>query len=207
MGRPGIEPQQERSADTRRRILDAAIACLATRGYAATTTTLVGEHAGVSRGALLYHFPSRQLLVSAAVAHLFAELRSDYQQAFAKLAPRGDRLAAAIDLLWRTLQDPRLVAVLELWLVARNDHELHEQLVPVSRQHHHHIRELARGFFPEVVSVQRFDAVLNLLIDTLQGAAIRQLGGQQDAEARRSVSLIKTIAASLLDRANQGDPS
>ena len=48
-----LEPQQDRSAETRRRVLDAAIELLAAAGYAATTTTAVGERAGVSRGALL----------------------------------------------------------------------------------------------------------------------------------------------------------
>src|SRR3546814_18580829 len=55
----------ERSASMRQRLLDAAIACLCRVGYAATTTNLVTEEAGVSRGAMPHHFPTRLDLVIA----------------------------------------------------------------------------------------------------------------------------------------------
>jgi len=198
MPRRTIEPQQERSSETRRRILAAAIDCLATLGYAATTTTMVVERAGVSRGALLYHFPTRQQLVSAAVAELFEEMRQQYEEAFAKLAPRRSRTGAAIDLLWKTFQDPRLTAVLELWLAARTDRELHTLLLPISREHQQHVSNLARRFFPSRASDQRFERVLGLLIDTLQGAAVRRLGQPDDPTIRQTIDFAKEIAASAM---------
>lgn len=193
--------------DTRRRVLDAAIRCLATHGYPATTTTLVCAQAGVSRGALLYHFPSRQQLVGAAVGHLFEELREEFQRGFARLSPRGNRLNAAIDLLSTIFQDNRLTAVLELWLAARTDAELRSQLLPVSQQHQDHIRELARRYFPELAAVPRFEVVLNLLIDALQGAAVRAIGNPQEASLRQTQNLLKTVASSILSQAKQGAPS
>ncbi len=192
---------------TRRRVLDAAIHCLATHGYPATTTTLVCEQAEISRGALLYHFPSRQQLVGAAVGHLFEELREEFQRGFARLSPRGNRLNAAIDVLSSIFQDNRLTAVLELWLAARTDTELRAQLLPVSQEHHEHIRELARRYFPELASLPRFDTVLNLLIDALQGAAVRAIGNPQEASMRQTRNLLKATAASILSEAKRGAPS
>ena len=66
--------QEERSAETRRRLLDATVACLFERGYAGTTTTEIASRAGVSRGAQLHHFPKKDELVVSALEHVF-ELR------------------------------------------------------------------------------------------------------------------------------------
>ena len=64
--------QAERSGDTRRRILDAAVDLLAQKGYAGFRTADVAEIAGVSRGAQTHHFPSKDDLVVAVVEHVFA---------------------------------------------------------------------------------------------------------------------------------------
>ena len=113
--------QAERSAATQARLLDAALECLVELGYAGTTTTVVAERAGVSRGAQLHHFPTRAALVAAAVEHLYARLTDAYQAGFAR-RPRGaDRLRAAIDLLWSMFTEPRYAAVLELFTAARTD--------------------------------------------------------------------------------------
>jgi len=69
-------PQEERSRVMRERLLDAAVECLIECGYSGTSTTLVSERAGVSRGAQLHHFPSRADLLVAAVEHV-AQARGD----------------------------------------------------------------------------------------------------------------------------------
>lgn len=47
---------------TRRELLDAAIACFSTEGYAATSLTDIGRRAEVTRGAVYHHFESKQAL-------------------------------------------------------------------------------------------------------------------------------------------------
>ena len=64
--------QAERTEDMRRRILDAAVDLLAQKGYAGFRTADVALAAGVSRGAQTHHFPSKDNLVVAVVAHVFA---------------------------------------------------------------------------------------------------------------------------------------
>jgi len=63
--------QAERTEETRTRILDAAVHVLSTRGYAGFRTAEVALQAGVSRGALTHHFPSRDELLVAVVADVF----------------------------------------------------------------------------------------------------------------------------------------
>jgi AcrR family transcriptional regulator len=190
--------QEERSAGTQRRILDAALECLADHGYAGTTTTVVAERAGVSRGAQLHHFRTRAELVAAAVQHLFAQLREEYERAFAERAPRGDRIGVAIDLLWKIFQDPRLAAVLELYVAGRTDADLHAQIAPVAARHYAHVVRLAREFFPQASAREHFDDTLDLVLDTLQGMAVRQLVRPDETDLRRTLKLIKRLAAEAI---------
>src|ERR1700742_3282794 len=59
-----------KSLRTRRRILDAAMRLFAERGYHASSNADVAEAAGLTRGAMLYHFPTREDLVAAAIDHI-----------------------------------------------------------------------------------------------------------------------------------------
>lgn len=62
--------QAERTDTTKRKLIDAAIKVMRERGYGGLTTLEVAEVAGVSRGALLHHFPSRHDLVVATMKYM-----------------------------------------------------------------------------------------------------------------------------------------
>src|SRR5262245_4902983 len=187
--------QQERSAQTQARVLDAALECLARDGYRGTTTLAVAERAGVSRGAQLHHFPTRAALVSAALRRLYAELTEQYEKGFASLAPGVDRLDAAVELLWRVMCDPRLDAATGLTVAARTDAELRREVAAVARAHRRGIGRLARGFFPESAAAPDFDLRLDLVIDALQGLVLRCKLHGEGPEVVRSLALVKALAA------------
>ncbi|HEY2387446.1 MAG TPA: TetR/AcrR family transcriptional regulator [Candidatus Binatia bacterium] len=187
--------QEERSHATQARILEATLECLAELGYAGTTTIVVAEHAGVSRGAQLHHFPTRASLISAAVQHLFAQLTDRYARAFTRVPAGAERIGAAVDLLWEIFQDARLTAVLELYVAARTDAELHRELVPIAERHHEKVLHLARGYFPDTaLEGDAFAALLDVVLDALQGLAVRRLVTSDPTTLRRSVDLVKEIA-------------
>lgn len=197
--KPRRRTQDERTAQMRVRVLDAALGCLVERGYAGTTTTAVAERAGVSRGAQLHHFRTRAALVAAAVEHLYAGLTADYEKAFANLAPGTDRVSAAVDLLWETFQDPRLAAVLELFVAGRTDDELREQLAKVASGHRARVTELARAYFPVVPPrEEEFAGLLALVLDALQGMAVAQLVEPHEEGARFALFRLKRIAKAEL---------
>src|SRR5512139_2623813 len=127
--------QEERSAETRARLLEATIESLIEVGYASTTTTGVCERAGVSRGAQVHHFPRKQDLVVAAVAHLAAKHVPVLRERAAALPPdaNGDRLATVVELVAETFGGELFTAALELWVAARTDAELHAALIPFER--------------------------------------------------------------------------
>lgn len=57
--------KQERALRTRRAVLEAAAEVIGTRGYQAATIAEIIEQAGVTKGALYFHFPSKQALADA----------------------------------------------------------------------------------------------------------------------------------------------
>src|SRR5271165_4954496 len=104
--------QAARSASTRQALLDATIASLVEDGYANTTTSRVAERAGVSRGAHLHHFQTRQALVAAAIEHL-SRRRTEEMLLAADALPSGrERVAEGLDLLWSIYANPRFQAAL-----------------------------------------------------------------------------------------------
>lgn len=117
--------QQERSAATRSRVLEAAYASLLEEGYAATTVGRVQQRAGVARGTLLHHFPTRSALMAAVVEDV-VERRLGVLDADAV-----DSWDALVDLVWAELQAPPFAAALELWVAARTDADLREALLPL----------------------------------------------------------------------------
>jgi AcrR family transcriptional regulator len=127
-------PQEERTRQMRARLLEATIECLVERGFAGTSTTLVSERAGVSRGAQLHHFPSKADLVLAAVEHLTV-VRGAELAAAAEALPRGRRRTRAVlSMLADHFTSPVFIAALELWVAARTDDTLRSAVAPLEQR-------------------------------------------------------------------------
>lgn len=121
----------ERSATTRRQILEATVLCLQQVGYGAVTNIRVAEAAGVSRGAMIHHFPTRQALLVATVEYAYAKLRDYRVQRLSKFKPGLPRYRALIDLAWETAQMPEGVAVNAVRTGSRSDPEIADAVTPI----------------------------------------------------------------------------
>lgn len=127
-------PQGERTRVMRARLLEATVDLLVERGFAGTSTTLVSERAGVSRGAQLHHFPTKNDLVLAAVAHL-TEVRGEELAAAAERLPTGARRTRAVlQMLGDHFASPVFTAALELWVAARTDEALLAAVEPLEQR-------------------------------------------------------------------------
>ncbi|MGA8847651.1 MAG: helix-turn-helix domain-containing protein [Nocardioides sp.] len=127
-------PQEERTRAMRARLLEATVELLVEKGFAGTSTTLVSERAGVSRGAQLHHFPTKNDLVVAAVEHLTVVRGAELAAAAARL-PRGARRARAVlQMLGDHFTSPVFTAALELWVAARSDATLLAAVGPLEQR-------------------------------------------------------------------------
>ncbi|WP_433547033.1 TetR/AcrR family transcriptional regulator [Streptomyces sp. CA-294286] len=165
-------PKQDRSRATRQRLLEAAVACLAERGWAGSTVSVVAERAGVSRGAAQHHFPTREDLFTAAVEYV-AEERSTALRAL----PRRDT-AAVVGAMVDLYTGPLFRAALHLWVAASNEEQLRRRVTELEarfgRESHRMavellhadesrpgVREIVQGF----LDMARGLGLANLLTD------------------------------------------
>ena len=126
--------QEERTRAMRARLLEATVECLVERGFGGTSTTLVSERAGVSRGAQLHHFPTKNALVVAAVEHL-TDIRRAELAAAARALPAGRRRTRAVlQMLADHFTSPVFTAALELWVAARTDEALLAAVAPLEQR-------------------------------------------------------------------------
>ena len=121
----------DRSATTRRQILEATVRCLGEHGYGAVTNNLVAEEAGVSRGAMMHHFPTRQHLLVATVEYALGKLNTYRLTELSKLPPGLPRYRALIDLAWITSRTPEGIATNEIRTGSRSEPEIRTALTPL----------------------------------------------------------------------------
>jgi len=184
----------------RARLLEATIACFIELGYAATTTTEVADRAGVSRGAMLHHFPSKEELVLAAVEQLFQLREAEFLAAFARVPKNSDRAAAALDILWKIIGSDTFYAWLELAVAGRSDDKLGRRVrelgVRISQEVERTFREL---FPPPETRNPFFEAAPRFVFAVLQGLALdRLLVPERAVKAEEVLTLIKRMSGFAL---------
>jgi AcrR family transcriptional regulator len=191
--------QEERSAATQRLLLDATVECLVEYGYAGTTTTRVAELAGVSRGAQVHHFATKNDLVLAAVRHL-ADQQADAALARPDiLVASSDPIGDTLDLLWRAHQGPTFDAAIELWVAARTDPDLRETTTAFERTLTARLVEVAAMLFgPRVSSAPDFESRLLTVLEAVRGLRMVSFlhphaSPRLDERWQRSKALLRTL--------------
>jgi len=121
--------------ETRRRAIDAAIACLAELGYGQATLQVIAQRAGMSHGPLQYHFRSKPGLMAAVAERLLADRRRSFAPLVAPPAGRAregsDLLADYLGLAQDYGRTPEFLAAIELLVASRSDPELREAIAEV----------------------------------------------------------------------------
>ncbi len=115
-GRPALRKAEP--GVRRHQLIEATIAVLARRGYAALTVADVARQAGLSSGIVIFHFSSKDRLLAEVLAALAADYRRHWQDAVqrAGIAP-ADRLKALLlaDFDMDVFTPDRLAAWIAFW--------------------------------------------------------------------------------------------
>src|SRR5690349_3353981 len=88
-------PQRAASEETRRQILDTALALFREQGFEQTTIRDIAARAGLSLGAAYYYFKSKEAIVGAYYEYVQAEHQARARDAFAATRNLRERLRAA----------------------------------------------------------------------------------------------------------------
>lgn len=212
--------QAERSAATRTRVLDATVASLLEKGHAATTLAEVQQRAGLARGTLLHHFPTRAALMVAVVEEVAARRlgvlgeragaaagASAHERTGPQTGPQTDTGTdprtgwdAAVDLVQADLADPVFLAVLELWVAARTDPDLRSVLGPVERRVFATVHATVAGVVGD--EDPRVATLVQFTVDLLTGAAMTRLVDPGGSAQARVVERWRRALPVLLGRAD-----
>lgn len=189
-----------KSRRTRARILESAMRLFATVGYHAATNAMIADAAGLTRGAMLYHFAGREELVQAAVAHIEVERARLFEQAAAAPpAPGVDAAEHAIDAYWALLHETPFIAFAELEAAARTEPMLRERLA--AAQGAFDRAQVGARFFALAQAGEdpRFQTSRDLGRFLLEGLARGALTYDQHARRERLLAVVKR-AVRMLNR-------
>ncbi len=197
--RPRQAGDSPKSLRTRARILDTAMRLFAENGYHPASNAVIAEASGLTRGAMLYHFSSREALLDSVIPHIQAARVHLFEQAAADMAPGSELSDHAIDSYWRLLHEPPFIAFAELEAAARTDAPLRERLQGAqSAFDRNQVGEHMAGMV-QAGDAPRFQASRDLARFALEGLSRAHLAYGTDARTERLLSVVKR-AARMLNR-------
>ncbi len=113
-----IRPNRTGAA-TRRRIVEAAIAVLAERGFSGFTLQAVADRAGVLFGSVTHHYGTRDRLIEAMLDAILEGYRTRFATLASAVRTSGSPVRALVTFLIDDAVDPSTAGIfLELWAMA-----------------------------------------------------------------------------------------
>lgn len=177
---------------TTEKLLEATVGSLVERGYRGTSTPEICRRAGVSRGAQLHHYPTKESLVGAAVEHLLTQRVSELQSRLGG-APAGVLdLDDAAGFLWKVYTGDTFYAWLELVVAARTDEDLRAIVSALDERLVAKVERLVQKFLlPYVEDPRRIKATTRLLLAIFDGLATHRILSHDDSLAKDALRVAK----------------
>jgi AcrR family transcriptional regulator len=197
-GNGAVTTKAKQAAETREKLIQAAIALFAERGYRNSSVQAIGEAAGVSRGLVNFHFGSKDALLSAVVERVVSDWETQ------TLIPYvGER--TGIEAVRAALEAHRL-ALTELPDMLRVYYGLMFEalgpggaLAPEFAHLHREVRTLAGGWVAEGIEAGEIrsdvdpDAVVIAVIGALRGIAYQWLIEREGIDLDRVYSQLEEM--------------
>lgn len=171
---PRRRTQEQRSAETQARLMQATLDALYDKGYARVTTAEIAERAGVSRGALMHHYATKEELVAVSVERLLDESTAEIRSWLGRARSGDLKLDDFLDHLWEMYSGRLLFITIEHITEARHNDALRERLVPVVREFHKALDATWREFFRGTpLSRDQVETVLNATTCLFRGMGVQ----------------------------------
>ncbi len=197
--------QEERRAETRGRLIDAAVQVLSESGYANLTISKVTQRAGLTNGAMQHHFPSRGDLMLALMDTVYPVLQIPFKAIAAKELPARERVSEVVDHLWKIYGRPEYLAIWDLALGSRGDPELRVRLRSYQRDIATRMRDEFVSLFPDLdLAPDDVERIFSLTISYMRGVALQKVF-LPDPLLRDDLPLIKDVAYDQLTKHRRAD--
>jgi AcrR family transcriptional regulator len=145
--------QTQKSLNSQTAMLEAAVSVLIDLGFAQFTTTEVATRAGMSRGAQLNYFPTRNALLVATTKYTLSNARDQAMIYVGRAMATKNPLPEYFNSLIEFFLTGPYRAMLEMTISARADPELAREVHPVVRQY----RELLDNLWEDTLCKAGFD--------------------------------------------------
>jgi AcrR family transcriptional regulator len=107
---------EERSTETRGRILEAVVQCIAELGFQRATATEIARRAGVTWGAVQHHFGGKNGILSAVLEDTFNRFSSRFDDIPIDETSLAERVSLFVDRAWDHFGSPHFRSTFEILL-------------------------------------------------------------------------------------------
>jgi AcrR family transcriptional regulator len=190
--------QAQRREGTIGALLDATVACLAERGYAATSTAAVCGEASVSPGALFRHFPTRQALLVATAEHVATRNVAAFRALGDLAVDSVDDVVVVLGHLRALVLSPANQTWRELLVAARADADLRAALLPARESLQAQMLDAAADLWGDRLPADDLAAVLSIVVNMLDGLAFSALDPDPAATPGRTVERALRLLAEMI---------
>jgi AcrR family transcriptional regulator len=128
------EATRNGSISTRIRVVDAALACIAEKGYYRASSNEIARTAGVTWGVIAHHFGSREALMLAALERASERLHEVVAEADVSGATLEDRLRKYLAVLTQHYGQPTYLAYLQILTNVSRDPQTSERTADIVRR-------------------------------------------------------------------------
>lgn len=167
----------KKSEDSRRQVLDAAIKTLAARGLAATSIQDIADAAGLSKGAVHYHFESKDELLERVLDRCCEAIEARVLAVFEEPGTPMDRVRRAIFEMWAVRRDgiPEMQVLGELHTLSRQNDAIRASLAIALRKAREQIIEVGLNRLIEMGLRPRVSLAIvpRLILATLDGLSLQ----------------------------------
>ncbi len=186
---------QQRSEETRARILESAIKLFSGRGFNAASVDDICAEAEISKGAFYHHFESKQALFLALLDGWLKTIDNAIEASKGKTAPETFmQMADAFPYIFETAGN-HLPMFMEFWLQASRDEKIWQASIAPYHRYHKYFTSLIKkgvdeGSFvnvdPQIASRLIISAAMGLLLQSL----LDPKGAKWEKVARESTTLL-----------------
>lgn len=205
--------QEERTAATRARLIEATLDLLLSKGYAGTTAVDIAARAGLTRGALAHHFASKDELVVVAFDKLLTNVTDEIRMCVELVQNGTLSLDDFIDRMWTIFSGRYFMLTLEEVTAARHNDYLRVRLVTRTREYHQSLDAIWRRFFDRSgLNPLEIEVMLNATLCLLRGMGVQTVLRDDPVYFRRLLRFWKAVlkeqigaatAAATSDKARQ----
>jgi AcrR family transcriptional regulator len=186
---------QQRSEETRTKIMGSAIKLFSSTGYNKASVDDICAEAGISKGAFYHHFKSKQELFLALLDGWLQTIDNAIEASQDLSAPETfTRMTEAFPYIFETAGDG-LPMFLEFWLQASRDKKIWDASIAPYRRYHKHFTSLIKkgvdeGSFVEVDP----ELASRMIVSTAMGLLLQSLldpkGADWEKVARDSTTML-----------------